>query len=90
MDVYAIESTNVKPCFDQYPNGYRPYRLKDWHDIGYNSNSFTTTTTIIQSGPCSIVYELHLAVKDFNPEDTEPLLSSEGIKLLNFRAGELI
>ena len=34
VDVFAIESTTVKPKFDIYPPGNRLYRLKDWEEIG--------------------------------------------------------
>eukprot|EP00347_Sterkiella_histriomuscorum_P007593 403348324 len=90
-EVFAIESTNVRPLFDQYPLGYRSYLLKDWNEIGvHNHNQFLTSSSALPLGNVPIVNELYLAVKDFNPEDTEPLITQEGIKLLNFRSGEIL
>lgn len=43
-----------------------------------------------KAGDADIVHELYLGVKDFNPEDDEQLIAQNGIKILNFRAGEII
>ena len=34
VQVFAIESTNVKPKFEICPPGIRTYRLSDWNEIG--------------------------------------------------------
>ena len=40
-DIFAVESTNVKPQYELYPFGYRSYRIKDWNEFGYvESNLF--------------------------------------------------
>jgi hypothetical protein len=34
VQIFAIESTNVKPKFEIYPPGIRTYKLADWTEIG--------------------------------------------------------
>ena len=38
VNVYALESTVVKPKYDIYPPGLRAYYLKDWEDVGADSS----------------------------------------------------
>ena len=37
-----------------------------------------------------IIPGLYLAIKNFNPDVKEPLVGSENIRLLGFRAGEIV
>ena len=52
VQVFAIESTNVKPKFEIYPPGSRTYRLQNWNEIGSEfsiagiSSEFTSMKTI--------------------------------------------
>ncbi|CDW81031.1 UNKNOWN [Stylonychia lemnae] len=89
-DILAVESTNVKPQFNLYPYGYRSYCLKDWNEYGYMDQNLFIQSVMIENGEAPIIPELYLAIKDFNPEDQEPLIANEGVKLLNFRAGEIV
>jgi hypothetical protein len=34
VNIYAIESTTVRPKFEIYPLGNRQYNLKDWDEFG--------------------------------------------------------
>lgn len=34
VEVFAIESTTIKPKFEIYPPGMRFYRLREWEDVG--------------------------------------------------------
>lgn len=45
MDIFAVESTNIKPCFDKYPLGYRSYKLKDWEEFGCFDNKYSSLST---------------------------------------------
>jgi hypothetical protein len=39
VNLWAIESTNIKPKFDIYPAGIRTYKLLEWEDIGLDLSS---------------------------------------------------
>jgi hypothetical protein len=99
-DVYAIESTTVKPKYEIYPPGNRAYTLTDWEDVGIDISSIGQQSQselmnfgsyqVHKPGEAPIIHDIYLATKDFNPDDKEPLLTNEYVKILSFRAGELI
>ncbi|CDW84035.1 UNKNOWN [Stylonychia lemnae] len=99
VDVFAVESTTVRPKFEVYPPGSRFYKLKEWEDIGFEiSNIANTSIDMLRfnsfqsydEGEIGILHEIFLVTKDFNPEEKEPLLTSEKVRVLSLRVGELL
>lgn len=43
-----------------------------------------------EPGEVPIANELYLATKNYNPDIKEPTISSENIRLLGYRAGEIV
>lgn len=43
-----------------------------------------------ESGEAPIFDEIFLVIKDFNPDDKEPLISQEKVRILSLREGELL
>lgn len=39
VEIFAIESTTIKPKFEVYPTGVRLYSLRNWEEIGYDMTS---------------------------------------------------
>eukprot|EP00347_Sterkiella_histriomuscorum_P012684 403367623 len=100
VDVFAIESTTIKPKFEIYPPGVRLYRLREWDDLGIDLaildnggnmdmlrfNSFIQ----FEPGEIAILSEMYLVVKSFNPDNREPLLSNDKVRILSLREGDLV
>ena len=98
VQVFTIESTNVKPKFEIFPPGSRTYILQNWNEIGSEfsiagiTSEFTAPNTVqeFEPGEVPIIPELYLAIKNFNPDIKEPPLGTENIRVLGFRAGEIV
>ena len=100
VEVFAIESTTVKPIFEVYPPGIRSYKLENWDSLG-NDDSHTDTNIdllnideedqyCLKPGEVPILEEIYLALRDFNPRDNEPPLNEDQVILISFQVGELI
>jgi hypothetical protein len=37
VDIFAIESTTVRPTFEIYPAGNRVYKLINWDEVGVDA-----------------------------------------------------
>jgi hypothetical protein len=48
------------------------------------------TDSIYLPGEAPVLPELYLAIKDFNPDDTEPTLTKEHVNIMSFKIGEII
>jgi hypothetical protein len=80
------------------------YTLNDWEDVALDLNSVKEDTknimefhftdidnlTSLQPGEVRVLHDIFVAIKDFNPEDREKTLDENGVKVLGYRAGELI
>ena len=106
IEVQAIESTTVEPQIKDFGVGFRNYTLNDWEDICLDLKSAKDDITanildiqftdmeklsVYSPGEVQPLGEIFVAIKDFNPEDREkPLESTGGVRVLGYRAGELI
>lgn len=77
--------------------------MKDWDDLGSDESNLMLNTNpddddlrmdstgkLLPPGEVPIAKELYVAIKDFNPDDNEPRLTKDEIKLLSFRIGEIL
>ena len=44
VDVFAIESTTIRPKYEIYPPGSRFYKIREWEDIGFEVSSINNTS----------------------------------------------
>ena len=80
VEVFAVESTTVKPTFEIYPPGIRVYTLSEFNSLGQEeyqleSNIDLLTLDIMGQGhlpgEIPVLSEMFLACKNFNPDENE-------------------